>query len=160
VAREVVVQEWCDFCIARGNRVLATWAQDVQIGKSKKRRLAGCNMDYEKTIKPFMDALMEVGTPALSDTPEENKPLPEFGGRVPCQYCARPIHPHGMTIHIKKKHPEQLGITPTASLTCPECGRDDIKAPQGLGAHMRHAHGQPGTSTTARRPRVRAVKAS
>lgn len=28
-----------------------------------------------------------------------------------------------------------------AGLTCPECGRDDFAAPQGLGAHRFRAHG-------------------
>lgn len=117
MAQRIEVQTLCDPCLASGEEVDAEELPLLNLVGNKPRLLALC-----PTCKIQYDQFVEL--------------VKTYGQIVEGDGTERPIAPRRQAGQARSTAGD-----PPGTHVCPECGRDDFKAPQGLGAHRWAAHG-------------------
>jgi len=119
MARRVTVQLLCDPCLADGKEVEAEELPPLNLVGNKPRVLALCEGHRAEVFDPLVEMVKAHGQILDIDA-----------GAAPAKASAK-----------KSSRPAASGASVGDPLVCPECGRDDFAAPQGLGAHRFRAHG-------------------
>jgi hypothetical protein len=143
MAREVIVEEYCDIHFARDERREVSWEDDVTIGPTTGHLMLCA--ECEPMITPLIQALQEFATP-----PTGTEPIRRGGAKaadkVECPVCHRSYASESsLNGHMNTKHgtslAEYYGRAKDSRLPCPATGCNIVaKTPAGLGKHMAAKH--------------------
>jgi predicted RNA-binding Zn-ribbon protein involved in translation (DUF1610 family) len=148
MARQVVVVEWCDPCLADESEVPASWSAVIRIG-DLERELMLCEQHYGEIIGELPQLLEKFGTQVEPPAPYRRRPTEEQEFAKPAKVRQCPVcgvtRSSGPTVanHIWRQH---IGRDrPAAPAACPDCGwtaEPDAKNPtSAVGKHRQSAHG-------------------
>jgi uncharacterized C2H2 Zn-finger protein len=135
MARELVIQSWCDVCLAADTKTAVTVSEVVRLGTAAAVQLDLC-ADHAAPVVAVRE-LLTYGTPP-DDTP------PPAARDDTCPICGRNYLNRGsLTAHVRQVHHTTMSAVrgkPAAAVTCPVCGRT-FAANQGLASHVGSSHG-------------------
>lgn len=149
MAREVVLVEWCDVCLADASHTEAHWTSVIRIG-DVERELMLCEPHFEQLIGELPLVLEKVGTRVEVPAPhtrkrrEPGEPKQKKNSARDCPICGT-TRSSGPTIavHIFRDH--LGGSRPVAPTNCPDCDwvpKPDAKnRMSAIGKHRQVMHG-------------------
>lgn len=152
MATQIEVTKWCDVHLYEHNENVPAETIALPV-PGTVRTVELCTECEERILGPVRKIYDEYG--AKPDA--RNTPLPSRGGKAPavCPECGSQ-HPDVslMRAHVKRIHKDKAADILDLhgkGYVCTQEGCDfEAIRPQGLGAHLRQAHGIAGTSKTAR----------
>lgn len=129
MARRVTIQTLCDPCLKQDREVDGENLPPLTLIGSKPRIIALCPEHMVNIYKPLLEAVREFGQPIDIEPAMEGQPARKASSK-------RSSAATSTAVESSPAKPP-----PSEPIICPECGRDDFQAPQGLGAHRWRAHG-------------------
>lgn len=147
MAREIVIQIYCDICQEDGAR--KPGAQEVTLTLAElgpaPRVLALCDEHRRRLYDPLRDMVAEFAQKADADgEPKPTRRRRQSDGEVTCPECVRTFPSrNALGSHARKTHDksvsELLGEPLPFKCEEPGCGKA-FGAPQGLAVHLARTH--------------------
>ena len=144
--REIIMQEWCDWCDANGKRTLATTVATLDLDGTGPKESDLCAECDEQVLGPVRK-LVEVGRIAEPEPVKRARPkaAPTTSGRgrkpSSCPICENGVlfyNVKSVADHIWNKHIEDQ--KPRQPVACPDCGYRH-ESPNAMARHRTTRHG-------------------
>lgn len=161
MAREVLIQWWCDPCLADDVKTPGRELSPLQLPEltgKRPRVITLCEQHEKELYTPLVELLEEHGQPV----DEEGNPTgkgrtpssatPAYMEPITCPDCGHEApNRSALSSHSRGQHGKTLGELLGLPLphVCPECDYRSSR-PQGLAAHRRQKHGVIGENTKAK----------
>jgi uncharacterized C2H2 Zn-finger protein len=119
MAREIVVQSWCDVCLKRNDvRTPATWSGEITIGST--RQLDLCD-EHAEPVRSMVEILDDYGTSTEPPRRRRRRRTDDDAGTLPCPECGKTFAtPQGLGAHRSRSHGYRSPARDTPTLDLPD----------------------------------------
>ncbi len=152
MATEIVVTTWCDVHLYENNEYVAAESRHIPVPGAVKT-VDLCDEHDEQILGPVRKLYEDFGVKPDA-TPRASA---KDGARCPVCGSSHTTN-YGMRQHVRRRHPDKAAEVLDLhgkGYPCTEDGCEfEAVAPQGLGAHLRQAHGIKGKTNLHRRPEL------